>query len=283
MKKLIILISLLLALPVNASFDHNLYYGMQNNSEVTELQEFLTVEKLYSGPVTGSFYSLTLQGVKSFQEREGITPFSGYFGPKTRGAANSILSEIIGEEGEEVIATTTTQSTLNDLLLSLQGQVSVLMQQLEELKSIKIMQKEQSDKLGEIKKNTDLPVKEEVIVPSTKKEITVDIGPRNLNKDKEPYYSLYVFYLEDGVKKAGTEIVISSDDNGKFITERLLSEELGYQSYVVDKTATQITRFMGYRDNKPLAIFTYVPNATGTRTLTISANGYSTTISILGK
>ncbi len=283
MKKFIILISLLLALPVNASFDHNLYYGMQNNSDVTELQEFLTVEKLYSGPITGSYYSLTLQGVKSFQEREGITPLSGYFGPKTRNAANLILSEVIGEEGEEIVATTTVQSTINDLLLSLQGQVSVLMQQLEELKSMKKIQQTQSEDLGTIKQNTTPPPAPVVIVPEVKKEITVDIGQRKISKDGNVSYELFIFYLEDGVKKAGTEIVISSDDNGKFITERLLSEELGYQSYVVDKTATQITRSMGYRDNKPLAIFTYVPNATGTRALTISANGYSKTIEIMGR
>src|SRR5437660_6544023 len=77
------------------TFDHDLYYGVQNSQDVIKLQDFLTSETLYSGPLSGNFYSLTLAGVKAFQVREGITPPGGYFGPKTRLRANTILGENI--------------------------------------------------------------------------------------------------------------------------------------------------------------------------------------------
>jgi len=75
-----------------AGFERDLYYGISNDTEVTRLQEFLKSQSVYSGPVTGNFFSLTRDGVKRFQEREGIAPAAGYFGPKTRGRANEVLS-----------------------------------------------------------------------------------------------------------------------------------------------------------------------------------------------
>ena len=56
----------------SASFDKDLFYGINNDPQVLELQEFLTSEGLYSGPRTGNYYSLTVQAVKNFQEREDI-------------------------------------------------------------------------------------------------------------------------------------------------------------------------------------------------------------------
>lgn len=72
-------------------FDHDLYFGMANDSDVTRLQELLHDQKVYDGPVTGNFFTLTREGVKRFQEREGITPTAGYFGLKTRARANELL------------------------------------------------------------------------------------------------------------------------------------------------------------------------------------------------
>lgn len=104
MKKLFIIAAFLLApFSAFAAFDTNLTYGSHGDS-VTELQEFLTAQGVYSGPVTGNFYTLTLQGVKTFQRREGITPISGYFGPITRGVASNILSI---PDGEQDASTTT--------------------------------------------------------------------------------------------------------------------------------------------------------------------------------
>lgn len=81
-----------------ASFDRNLTYGSKGE-DVIELQEFFTDQGLYSGPITGNLYSLTVAAVKKFQKRENIAPISGYFGPKTRTRANSILlSELSNSE-----------------------------------------------------------------------------------------------------------------------------------------------------------------------------------------
>ncbi len=74
-----------------ASFDHDLHVGIYNSAEVTMLQEFLSGQGLYSGPVTGNFLSRTKQAVISFQEQEGITPAQGYVGQKTRIKLNEAL------------------------------------------------------------------------------------------------------------------------------------------------------------------------------------------------
>lgn len=86
---------ILFALPLlasAASFDTNLQYGLTNNTNVVALQEFLADQKVYTGPITGNFYSLTLAAVKQFQITKGITPVSGYVGPITRGVFNAILA-----------------------------------------------------------------------------------------------------------------------------------------------------------------------------------------------
>lgn len=77
-----------------ATFNNNLFYGMQNSSDVTQLQEFLTAQGDYSGPITGNFYSLTLAGVKAFQIQNSIQPVSGYFGILSRGVANTLLAPV---------------------------------------------------------------------------------------------------------------------------------------------------------------------------------------------
>lgn len=111
MKKLIVLALLLAPISAFASFDTNLTYGSHGDS-VTELQEFLTDQKVYNGPITGNFYSLTLAAVKLFQSKEGITPVSGYVGPITRGVISDILS---APDSEGNAATTTPPVNLSTL------------------------------------------------------------------------------------------------------------------------------------------------------------------------
>lgn len=77
-----------------AAFNNSLYYGLTGNSDVSALQEFLTVQGDYTGPITGNFFSLTLEGVKHFQARNGIQPVSGYFGILSRGVANTLLQPV---------------------------------------------------------------------------------------------------------------------------------------------------------------------------------------------
>jgi peptidoglycan hydrolase-like protein with peptidoglycan-binding domain len=65
---------------------------LKNQTEVKRLQEFL-ISKGYlkSGLNTGNYLSLTVAAVKTYQQAKGITPVSGYFGPKTRTAVNADL------------------------------------------------------------------------------------------------------------------------------------------------------------------------------------------------
>jgi hypothetical protein len=74
------------------AFTQDLFYGLWNNAEVKRLQEFL-ISKGYlaSGLNTGNYFTKTVEAVKAYQTAKGITPVSGYFGPKTRTAVNSDL------------------------------------------------------------------------------------------------------------------------------------------------------------------------------------------------
>jgi hypothetical protein len=107
MKKNIAVLALLVGLfpfTASAAFDTDLRYG-SSGAKVLELQEFLTSEGVYAGPITGNFYALTLAGVKAFQAKHSVSPASGFFGPLTRGVANELLSATLEESDEEAGAT----------------------------------------------------------------------------------------------------------------------------------------------------------------------------------
>ena len=70
----------------NYKFYNPLVYG-DKGDEVTELQNRLTAEGVYSGPVTGYFGSLTEAAVKKYQTMHGLTPL-GNVGPGTRAELN---------------------------------------------------------------------------------------------------------------------------------------------------------------------------------------------------
>ena len=73
-------------------FNNDLHYGLDDNEDVTALQKVLTLDGVYTGPITGNFYSLTRQGVIDFQTKHNFTvvPDTGYVGPYTR----KVLSEL---------------------------------------------------------------------------------------------------------------------------------------------------------------------------------------------
>ncbi len=140
--KILLLISLLFVplLAYAQTFDSNLYFGLSNNSDVGKLQEFLTDQSVYSGPITGNFFSLTLAAVKKFQLQNNIAPAAGFFGPLTRAKVNEVLSVQLNASNQQAvietgIATpTTTQSPTTDnnqqLTQNLQNQILALQQQL---------------------------------------------------------------------------------------------------------------------------------------------------------
>ena len=72
-------------------FDHNLSYGTTGDPEVSQLQQFLTEQGLYSGPISGNFFSLTRSAVEAFQKANGL-PSTGYFGPLSQTLANKLAS-----------------------------------------------------------------------------------------------------------------------------------------------------------------------------------------------
>lgn len=87
----ILLFCIICAVPflVHATFDQNLKYGSKG-SAVVELQNFLIAQKYLLSEATGNFYNLTKQAVINFQKAYNIDPSSGYFGPITRGVANTV-------------------------------------------------------------------------------------------------------------------------------------------------------------------------------------------------
>jgi hypothetical protein len=149
-------------------FTQSLYYGLQGNSQVTQLQEFLTSQNLYSGPITGNYYFLTLGAVKAFQTQQGITPAAGYFGPMTMAAANKIADSEVGASNNQAISETGTStpsiapasSTTQFQLQALLQKVALLEKQLQAQQS-GIQQ--QSQTLQQIAQNTIPPV---VTVPT---------------------------------------------------------------------------------------------------------------------
>ena len=80
------------ALSVSGSFTVDLYFGMKNNSDVLRLQQFLTAQQVYTGPITGNFYALTKAAVIAYQRKNGVSA-TGYFGPKSRAVANAMSSQ----------------------------------------------------------------------------------------------------------------------------------------------------------------------------------------------
>lgn len=112
-----ILFAVAVALPARGAeqFSANLARGAVGDA-VRNLQEFLRNENVYSGPVTGNFFSLTEEGVRRFQAREGISP-TGYFGPQSRARANTIL----GASPAPPL-----RSTLEEQIRSLMAQVAIL-------------------------------------------------------------------------------------------------------------------------------------------------------------
>lgn len=114
MKKLII-ISILILFPFLVSaktFDSNLYFGITNDPDVQMLQEFLTDQGIYSGPITGSFFSLTFAAAKKYQSQNNITPAAGFFGPITRAKANEVLSVQIQNSDTQAITETGTTAPI---------------------------------------------------------------------------------------------------------------------------------------------------------------------------
>lgn len=147
MKKIILvsllaLVSLLIIpLVANASLNTNLYYGLQKNSDVTQLQEFLIDKGFLPGSSTGNFFSLTLKAVKAYQASQNINQ-TGYVGTLTRTAINNELASNLSASNQEATNETgttppapNTPATTNDVIATLQAQIALLTQQLQAMQA----------------------------------------------------------------------------------------------------------------------------------------------------
>ena len=87
------LLTFMLVSPALAAdlFEKDLKYGMANNNDVKQLQDFLYNEGFYKGPVTGNFYSLTQAAVKKYQAANKIKPVNGILNKVTRDKVNTVL------------------------------------------------------------------------------------------------------------------------------------------------------------------------------------------------
>lgn len=150
-------------------FSRDLSFGFQQDSDVIKLQEFLSDEGLYSGPITGNFFSLTLKAIKAFQSREGITPAAGYFGPKTRVRANALLGaqvsasnqQAVAETGQNVAQSSTPQIT-NNSISNVQSQLEAL------LKQVALLQQQlQTQQQNQTSTNTPAPTFNQNITSNT--------------------------------------------------------------------------------------------------------------------
>ncbi|MEO6536090.1 MAG: peptidoglycan-binding protein, partial [Candidatus Paceibacterota bacterium] len=109
---LLLLSLIVLASPsfVHAAFTKQLAQGSQG-VEVTELQQILTQQGFYTGPVTGYFGALTKAAVMAYQVAHGLSPV-GQVGPQTRSSLNTGTSST----GTTVVSSVSTTQTITSQL-----------------------------------------------------------------------------------------------------------------------------------------------------------------------
>lgn len=92
--------------------------------DVKALQEFLTSEGVYSGPITGYFGGLTQAGVRAYQKKYGIQQV-GIVGPMTRARLNSAVSNPSGTSIKQTLTNDQVTAIIN-LLKSFNAEQSVI-------------------------------------------------------------------------------------------------------------------------------------------------------------
>jgi len=75
-----------------ATLERNLYFGLQRDTDVMKLQEFLEGNGFLASEPTGNFFSMTLKAVNAYQTQEGL-PVTGYVGVMTRARINADLDK----------------------------------------------------------------------------------------------------------------------------------------------------------------------------------------------
>lgn len=117
--------TLLMPFAAHASIDKNLYYGLTNDDQVSQLQTFLISKGDLNGTVTGNFYGKTLGAVQVYQSSQHITP-TGFVGPVTRTAINT---ELAGQTPVLVQDQSSIIEQLKAQIASLQAQLTFILSQ----------------------------------------------------------------------------------------------------------------------------------------------------------
>lgn len=71
-------------------WNQNLQIGSPYTEDIKALQEALTQIGMFTGEITGGFYSKTFAAVKQFQKKNGIE-MTGFVGPQTRAKLNFLF------------------------------------------------------------------------------------------------------------------------------------------------------------------------------------------------
>ncbi len=82
--------------PVQAAlnFARDLGKGLSGDGDVMQMQQFLSDQRYYSGPISGNFGTLTEEAVKQFQNTNNLIA-SGVFDSQSRSKANDILAHVV--------------------------------------------------------------------------------------------------------------------------------------------------------------------------------------------
>ena len=100
------------------NFDMSISTNTRLAPDVTELQNRLTAEGYYDGPITGFFGPLTRAAAVRYQEANEITPAVGFVGPITRGVLND--SETPAGAGLTQAERDAIQAQIDELLVLIQ-------------------------------------------------------------------------------------------------------------------------------------------------------------------
>lgn len=96
-----------------ASFDVSLKYGSRGDA-VSELQDFLTDQNVYTGKVDGKFGLGTLRAVKAFQTANNLS-VDGYFGKDSRATAQTLLAIELKPSNDAEVAETGTVAPVSTI------------------------------------------------------------------------------------------------------------------------------------------------------------------------
>lgn len=125
---------------VSPVFNKDLSYGSRN-TDVKRLQQLLAQDKtIYpSGLANGVFGSATMQAVKNFQKKYGITPVDGRVGPATRAKIQQVFR---GSATSAAASATTPSAATSASSASRAAQIKTLQDQMKALQdTLKTLQK----------------------------------------------------------------------------------------------------------------------------------------------